>query len=61
VGESNEYTELDIDDVLHNIDYEKEINRRNQEQMDAVSYSFLFFDCNIFILYTLLIISSQRV
>lgn len=35
VVESNEYTELDIDDVLHNIDYEKEVNRRNQERMDA--------------------------
>jgi len=35
VVESNEYTELDIDDILHDIDYEEEVNRRNQEQMDA--------------------------
>ncbi|XP_001945945.1 coiled-coil domain-containing protein 50 isoform X1 [Acyrthosiphon pisum] len=33
--ESNEYTEFDIDDILHDIDYEEEVNRRIQEQKDA--------------------------
>lgn len=40
--ESNEYTELDIDDILQDIDYEEEVNRRIQEQKDAVSKSFLY-------------------
>ncbi|XP_025422283.1 coiled-coil domain-containing protein 50 [Sipha flava] len=33
--ESNEYTEFDIDDILHGIDYEEEVNRRIQEEKDA--------------------------
>ncbi|XP_022161369.1 coiled-coil domain-containing protein 50 [Myzus persicae] len=33
--ESNEYTEFDIDDILHDIDYEEEVSRRIQEQKDA--------------------------
>lgn len=37
MAESNEYTELDIDDILHDIDYEEEVNRKIQEQKDAVS------------------------
>lgn len=36
--ESNEYTEFDIDDILHDIDYEEEVNRRIQEEKDAVSH-----------------------
>ncbi|KAL5240776.1 hypothetical protein ACI65C_008186 [Semiaphis heraclei] len=32
---SNEYTEFDIDDILHDIDYEEDVNRRIQEQKDA--------------------------
>lgn len=29
---------MDIDDILHDIDYEEEVNRRIQEQKDAVSF-----------------------
>lgn len=45
MAESNEYTELDIDDILHDIDYEEEVNRKIQEQKDAVSNYFLFWNC----------------
>lgn len=40
---SNEYTEFDIDDILHDIDYEEDVNRRIQEQKDAVSSTFFLF------------------
>ncbi|VVC43240.1 Coiled-coil domain-containing protein 50, N-terminal [Cinara cedri] len=33
--ETDEYTEFDIDDILHDIDYEEEVKRRIQEQKDA--------------------------
>jgi hypothetical protein len=33
--EPNEYTEFDIDDILHDIDYKEEVNRQIQEQKDA--------------------------
>lgn len=39
--ESDEYTEFDIDDILHDIDYEEVVNRRIQEQKDAVSSPLL--------------------
>lgn len=42
IVESNEYTELDIDDILHDIDHEEEVNRKIQEQKDAV-ITFLFY------------------
>lgn len=48
LAESNEYTELDIDDILHNIDHEEQVSRRIQEQKDAVS-KFYFFIIIIFI------------
>lgn len=43
VVESNEYTELDIDDILHDIDYEEEVNRRIQEEKDAVSNLYFYY------------------
>lgn len=49
--ESNEYTELDIDDILHDIDYEEEVNRKIQEEKDAVSIPFLFYICIYYIYY----------
>jgi len=35
VEKSNEYTELDIDDILNGIDYEEEVHRKIQEEKDA--------------------------
>lgn len=40
--ESNEYTEFDIDDILHDIDYDEEVSRKIQEEKDAVSDSINF-------------------
>lgn len=45
LAESNEYTEFDIDDILHDIDYEEEVNRKIQEQKDAVSNFTLYILC----------------
>lgn len=57
--EPNEYTELDIDDILQDIDYEEEVNRRIQEQKDAVSSYFLVF--NYILVLCLLNICGQSI